>query len=866
VLSGVDNKKLTGFCRLLVNILFAGSVLLCLTANTLRRTLLSAPVNRFTRAAVAVAASLFAGIPARVFNNRNELVPGCVPADGGFRRTQINAGLSRSRSGFSLLLFVLLMSAASFARAGEFCSADPFFGTIDGSNPTHLADLGTQITIDTDCTFINFPAGNELTVTLNFQTTDDSIYLITFDNVIFTGNMACANIDHRIWFVNGADFGSNKNCQDLFIPVEAINKQNPAGTTTVGIGEPFTYTLTIPVLYDPATGTFLDSFGSANDLHSITITDDLNATGANLTLVGTPTITWLSGANAGNAVPHSFSNVGGLLTFEIDPASNPGIIIPSGDQLQIAITVVADDTNAVGTQFVNTARWSFGRLINIDLDGDGIAEPNFFDPLPGENGISEPLTIGAPDLVVTKTSPDTALNVGVQATFTVDVQNNGGTDAWNATIVDELPDGVFTGKPAGMCDFNPADPNNDLNFADSTITARVFAADGITAVSPVLVQGVDFSVTHTGSPQCELVFTMLTDVTAIGSTERLIITYQSQLNTDTTADGAALTNVAGATEWFSGDGSYPRTTFSRSLTDGTPATLDHEDSHTITTSLSGYVFQKTVQNLTTGANPATTAAPGDILRYQLRLFNVDQAINNVTVTDTLDGTVFDLTSVTNITVSAGGDFNYDSGTGILDIVGNPPPLNVAVTTELVVEFDVTLLPGLANSTPVLNQATLNAVGITNILSDDPNINGIADPTNLPYNPDQTLVVIQSPGPLRKGLSQPTATVGEQFVYTITVPAIPLDLPLYDVRILDDLTVSNADMTFVSASVVAGGAWTLTNTGSATNLVIEDTGSGIDIPANGQAKIEVTVQLENTATNVDGLLFNNTASYTYNRAC
>ena len=132
---------------------------------------------------------------------------------------------------------MLLLGAASSVQAGEFCSAAPFNGTIDGSNPTHLAALGTQITIDTDCKFLNFPASNPLTVTLNFQTNDPSIYLITFDGVVFTGNMACANVDHRIWFVNGADYGSKNSCQDLFIPVEAINKQNPTGQTTVGIGE-----------------------------------------------------------------------------------------------------------------------------------------------------------------------------------------------------------------------------------------------------------------------------------------------------------------------------------------------------------------------------------------------------------------------------------------------------------------------------------------------------------------------------------------------------------------------------------------------------------------------------------------------------
>ena len=241
---------------------------------------------------------------------------------------RITAG---SRPGFSLLLFVLLMSAASFARAGLFCSLSPFNGVVDGTVDYTLIEPGfvfpTQITIDTDCTFQNFTASNPLTATLNFQTNDPSVYLITFNNVIFTGNMACANIDHRIWFVNGSDYGSKKNCQDLFIPVEAIQKQNPAGQTTVGIGDPYTYTLTIPVLYDPVTQTYINSAGSANDLHSIIITDDLNATGANLTLVGTPTVVWDDGS--ATPVAHTFNNASGLLTFVI----NPAVILPAGDQI-----------------------------------------------------------------------------------------------------------------------------------------------------------------------------------------------------------------------------------------------------------------------------------------------------------------------------------------------------------------------------------------------------------------------------------------------------------------------------------------------------------------------------------------------------
>ncbi|MCK4704906.1 MAG: hypothetical protein KAT90_05465, partial [Gammaproteobacteria bacterium] len=399
-----------------------------------------------------------------------------------------------SRPISSLLLFVvLMMGAASSVQAGLFCSLPPFNGVVDGSERAlfggsytgTVADpFPTQITIDTDCTFINFSASNPLTATLNFQTNDPSIYLITFDNVIFSGNMACPNIDHRLWFVNGSDYGSQNNCQDAFIPVEAINKQNPVGQTTVGIGDPFTYTLTIPVLYDPVTGTYINQAGSANDLHTITIFDDLNDTGANLTLVGVPTVVWDNGL--GTPVPHTFSstatNVADKPDYFVSPGTegslritiDPSVIIPAGDQILVNITVVADNTNVIGTQITNTAKWSFGRLIEID----GV--PTFFDPLPGENGITQPMTISAPNLVVDKTGLLT-VNLGTVSTFTIDVENTGGTDAWDVTILDLLADNPA--PDAGMCDTDPT----------ATATAQVFAADGVTPVSAPLVNGVDFT-------------------------------------------------------------------------------------------------------------------------------------------------------------------------------------------------------------------------------------------------------------------------------------------------------------------------------------------------------------------------------------
>ena len=58
-------------------------------------------------------------------------------------------------------------------------------------------------------------------------------------------------------------------------------------------------------------------------------------------------------------------------------------------------------------------------------------------------------------------------------------------------------------------------------------------------------------------------------------------------------------------------------------------------------------------------------------------------------------------------------------------------------------------------------------------------------------------------------------------------------------------------------------WTPANTGTPTDLVIEDAATGIDIPAGDQIEIDVFVVLEDTVTNTTGLVFANTAGYTHN---
>jgi len=128
--------------------------------------------------------------------------------------------------------------------------------------------------------------------------------------------------------------------------------------------------------------------------------------------------------------------------------------------------------------------------------------------------------------------------------------------------------------------------------------------------------------------------------------------------------------------------------------------------------------------------------------------------------------------------------------------------------------------------------------------------------------------------LDKGTTFAEAPIGQPFTYRITVPATAQPTALHDVRILDDLSTSAGSLTFISVATPTFPApsWTPVNTGSATNLVIEDATVGIDIPAGEQAVIDVTVRLVDTVPGVDpppapnntGALFSNTADYTYNQ--
>jgi uncharacterized repeat protein (TIGR01451 family) len=536
----------------------------------------------------------------------------------------------------------------------------------------------------------------------------------------------------------------------------------------------------------------------------VRILDDLNASAADLEFVS---VSKVSGSDTFTPV-----NTGTSTNLVIEDTVS-GIDIPAGEQVVVEVTVRLVDTatNVAGLSFTNTAAYTYNQL-----DGD-VATVR-----PGDPGTTAPMTIVEPVLTLEKRGP-LQMRVGLPGDFTLDVHNAGQSRAWAVTLTDVLPNGA-TG---GMCDAAP-----------TVLSAQVFQADGTTPVGPVLAQGVDYTIAWSGDPVCTLTLTAATPAASIGPDERLIVTYQALLDADS-QQNAALTNVAGATEWSSVDTSAPGASgriYVRVLTDGTVGVLDHEDAWTTTVFSGLLMFEKTVVNLTSGQSPATTAAPGDRLRYTLRVENVGAApVTDFSIVDEIDrlnaAPGFQGGTLTVVTVPAGADASNTnpsggaSGTGLLDVRG----LSVGVGETVVVEFEVVLAPVLANASYVVNQSQIVVGGLPVADSDDPYVNGQADPA-VYGDEDPTRVQIVSAAyfdvdkvSAYLGADPAVLLAGDRLRYTITIRNVGTDHAT-DVRLRDALPVNT---TYVAGSTTLNGVAVPDGAGGTLPLI-----AGIDVNAPG----------------------------------
>ena len=575
------------------------------------------------------------------------------------------------------------------------------------------------------------------------------------------------------------------------IPV-ALAKQNPP-TATVAVGEPFTYRIVVPAepqgvdLYDVR---ILDSLGVSVGPGTSNV--DLRFVSVRVSDQQTWTPSWTP-INTGSATEPVIE----------DPVA--GIDIPAGQQAILEITVVLADTpaNASGLQFNNTADYTYNA-------GDNQPDTQ----APGGSDTTANLTIVGPDGLTLEKSGPATMQMESPGTFTLDLHNPGSGPAWQLHLTDRLP----LEDNGGMC---AAAPTN--------VTARIFQADGTTPVSDPLAPGTDFEVAFSGAPACEWTLHLLSPAGGLGPDQRLIVRYDAELD-PSTANGIELTNVAGATRWFSADPTDPDAaprTYERELTDGTPGVLDHEDRHTVLTETPVLLFLKSVQNLTTGQDPGRDASPGDLLRYTIALSNGGPVgLSSLTIVDEVDRLnaepAFAPGSLNLVSVPAGADTSGTNAVGGVHGTGLVHISNLAIGAQgeaddtVVVVFDIRLTPVIASGTVVLNQAEIFSAQLNAILSDDPGLPGDADPTETRITSAPRFEVLKTATPLEGDPG--VLMAGETLRYTITIRNIGSENAINVT--LRDYTPANT--TYLPNSTTLNG------------LPVPDPGPGINPLQNGIA--------------------------------
>ena len=589
------------------------------------------------------------------------------------------------------------------------------------------------------------------------------VYQVQVDNDIGTGvvlnNQAYVSLYHSFDNNEIPTVASDLGVREIYGPSNTASasvatasagtllKENPSDLS-VTIGDVFSYQITVPevpvntVLYD------------------VKILDDLTLSAADISFV--------SASKVSGSFDWTPVNSGSSTNLIIEDAVT-GFDIPAGEQVVISVSVRVEDTvtNVNGLLFNNTASYAYNQIAD-DVTTQQISA-DFITP---DMTIIEPVTL------TTEKSGPTEMRIGIPGEFVLNIQNTGTATAWDITVTDNLPN--LDPQAGGMCNLPP-----------DNITAQIFEQDGVTEVSDVLVENVDYITNFLPAPDCQLSLTMESETASLNVNQRLIINYQASLDADTPSS-STLVNVAGVTKWFSNDtegsiASGATRTYTEVLSDGTPGLLDHEDSINVAVDTPVILVQKRVLNLTTGQDPGSNAQPGDVLRYSIFIENQsDLVIDDFRFVDELDDlnavSIFVAGSLNLITIPANADtsltnaFGGAQGTGSVDI-RNLQLGNVSSSTnQVMIEFEVTLKAAITNNTIGLNQGYITSVEF-NLPTDDPNINGVDDPLiSGDENATETLINSEAAFEVFKTSEDLTDDVdvlvsGDTLRYTITVKNI-----------------------------------------------------------------------------------------------
>lgn len=492
-----------------------------------------------------------------------------------------------------------------------------------------------------------------------------------------------------------------------FTKVIVSDSYLPANDATVRIGDDITYRLSLNLQEGTTRNVNVQdvlpvglSFVKIISINGDTVANydsPASGTGSNFSYA-TITATSLPALSATGTINFSLGNV---INDPLGDSTTDTLII----EYQVRVLNDTIPQTPTTTTLTNTATLQF-------IDGNGTA---IIDPARLES--SATLTVLQPELIVTKTEGAALVQIGTPISYSINVLNTGDSPAYDVTVTDVLP--TFDPAAGGMCDNTP-----------TNITVGIYDNIGPTLIT-ALALGTDYIVNYSG---CTLTLTMQS-TTALAPDNNLIITYDALLDVDT-PHTSILTNVAGATQWFSQDAASATSeiqTYAKTLTDGTVGTADHEDGSTVTSDTPTVTVEKQVYNVTTSQSGAT-ATPGDLLRYSITIINTSSVeLFDYSFTDELDalnaGAWFAANTLNLTTIPAGADVTFTDAaggarsTGLVDIRNLTLGITPSDNTVLI-EFEVNLAPSIPDGTTVLNQGIMTTNALDFLSDDDLSAGGI----------------------------------------------------------------------------------------------------------------------------------------------
>jgi large repetitive protein len=615
-----------------------------------------------------------------------------------------------------------------------------------------------------------------------------------------------------------------------------VNASSPGNSPLAGHILRYTLTLTADG------GTAGDNF---SDLFDLRIDDSLSL---GLVYNGNASVT-----GAGNSIGDPVVTGNGTVTpqallWSLE-TGNADIDIPEGTQISVSYDVRVLDSVLANQSLSNsaTAQWTGLEGLSVH-ERNGTGAPSWNDYFTGP--VTTTLTT-QDNNAITKTRVldtygpgDAEVRIGDIVVYELRLGLQEGTHA-NVVVTDTLPQGLLFQGIAAVNGDNSSPYTAVAPFEHAAITGANVTVSGNAASGPTTVTWTLGSIVNQADGN--------------SANDLFVIVYRARVLNDAHphVNSLALTNAV-RMDYTTATGPAPFKSDSETITALQPLLTASKSGLSAggdTVLAANELVTYTVDIANIGSAPAYDTVLRDIIPVGMR--NGAATITMVGI-QLLSGSV--LPALVPAYNAATGEAIWDFDTGAADHYTIPAGDTLRIVYRVQTESTIGAGLTLTNQAQVLRYYSFDDEAV-------PTHGGVIGVRQLygPSNTAGTTFTTADPVALSKqNPVTPTVAIGEPFTYTITVPATPQAVALYDVRILDDLSASAADLSVISVSKVAGSQpWTPVNTGSATHLMIEDPAIGIDIPAGEQIVIGVTVVLNDTPVNVSGLQFTNTAGYTFN---